>query len=263
MHNKEQKKYGIGSNVLFMLQTAWENAKSVVWLSLLLALLKVGIDLANLFLVPLILRKVEMTAPLAELLTMTAIFAVSLLVMNCLVGYLEENLIYGRIEVRCAVVRKINHKAFNTSYPNTKNPETLRLQTEAMNNCSSNNEPAELVWGTLTELLINGIGFVVYLILLMQVPPALTAVVVGTSALGFFVSRRINRWEYLHKEEKASYEKQLSYLIKKTESVKLAKDIRILGWHHGSTVYMHQRSARRRLLYPAGNLSIRGTVWWM
>ena len=170
-----------------------------------------------------------MTAPLAELLTMTAIFAVSLLVMNCLVGYLEENLIYGRIEVRCAVVRKINHKAFNTSYPNTKNPETLRLQTEAMNNCSSNNEPAEMVWGTLTELLINGIGFVVYLILLMQVPPALTAVVVGTSALGFFVSRRINRWEYLHKEEKASYEKQLSYLIKKTESVKLAKDIRIFG----------------------------------
>lgn len=229
MHNKEQKKYGIGSNVLFMLQTAWENAKSVVWLSLLLALLKVGIDLANLFLVPLILRKVEMTAPLAELLTMTAIFAVSLLVMNCLVGYLEENLIYGRIEVRCAVVRKINHKAFNTSYPNTKKPETLRLQTEAMNNCSSNNEPAEMVWGTLTELLINGIGFVVYLILLMQVPPALTAVVVGTSALGFFVSRRINRWEYLHKEEKASYEKQLSYLIKKTESVKLAKDIRIFG----------------------------------
>ena len=51
----------------------------------------------------------------------------------------------------------------------------------------------------------------------------------ATTAAGFFVSRRINSWGYRHREEESAYQKKIHYIAQKTESIQLAKDIRIFG----------------------------------
>lgn len=253
---KEKPRYGIWQCVRFMVRTAWHSVRSVLWLCIVFALLTVGINLAQLFIAPMVLQKVESLAPLGELLGTIGVFTAVLLMLSALLGYVDENIMYGRIDVRSAVISKINHKAYTTSYPNTRDPEVLRLHSEALRNCDSNDEAAEHIWRTLTGLLINIIGFGIYLCLLADVNLLLIALVAVTTVAGFFVSRHINEWEYRHKEEKAGYEKQLTYLVRKTESIQLAKDIRIFGlapWLNG--VYTATRRmadafvARRERVY--------------
>lgn len=229
MKSKQKPKYSIWQCVCFMVKTAWGSVRSVLWFSILFAILSVGINLAQLFIAPMVLQKVEALAPLGELLVTIGIFAGLLLVLNALMGYLDENIMYGRIDVRSEIIHMINHKAFTTSYPNTKDPAVLRLQNEALNNCDSNDEPSEHVWRTLTGLMINLFGFMVYLLLLTDMNLLLMGVVILTTVVGFFISRHINEWGYRHREERARYDKEMGYFVTKTESVKLAKDIRIFG----------------------------------
>ena len=229
MKSKQKPKYSIWQCVCFLVKTAWGSVRSVLWFSILFAVLSVGINMAQLFIAPMVLQKVEALAPLGELLATIGIFAGLLLVLNALMGYLNENIMYGRIDVRSEIIHMINHKAFTTSYPNTKDPAVLRLQNEALNNCDSNDEPSEHVWRTLTGLMINLFGFVVYLLLLTDVNLLLMGVVILTTVVGFFISRHINEWGYRHREERARYDKEMGYFVSKTESVKLAKDIRIFG----------------------------------
>ena len=229
MKSKQKPKYSIWQCVCFMVKTAWGSVRSVLWFSILFAIVSVGINLTQLFVAPIVLQKVEGLASLEELLITIGIFTIILLVLNAARGYVDENIMYGRIDVRSEIIHMINHKAFTTSYPNTKDPDVLRLQNEALNNCDSNDEPSEHVWHTLTGLLINLIGFVVYLCLLVDVNWLLMGVVILTTGAGFFVSRHINEWGYRHREERARYDKEMGYFVTKTESVKLAKDIRIFG----------------------------------
>lgn len=229
MKNKEKPKYSIWQCVCFMVKTAWGSVRSVLWLSITFALLSVGVNLAQLFVAPMVLQKVEALAPLGELLATIGIFTGLLLVLNALLGYVDENIMYGRIDVRSEIIHMINHKAFTTSYPNLKDPKVLQLHRQALQNCDSNDRPSEHIWHTLTGLMINLVGFVIYLCLLTDVNLFLIGVVVATTVIGFFVSRHINGWQYRHKEELMRYEKELGYLVSKTESVKLAKDIRIFG----------------------------------
>lgn len=229
MKRKEKPKYGMFQCVGFMVKMAWNHVRSVLWMNVVFALLMLGINLIQLFMAPMVLEKVEAMASLKELLGSIGIFAVILVVLNALLGYVSENIIYGRIDVRSAVISTINHKAYTTSYPNTKDPEVLRLHSEALGACSSNSDPAEHIWRTLTELLTNLLGFAVYLFVLVDVNPFLIGVVIVTTIVGFFVTRYINEWGYRHKDELAKYDKEINYLVNKTESVKLAKDIRIFG----------------------------------
>ncbi len=236
MKAKEKPKYSIWQCVCFMVKTAWQTVRSVLWLCAGYAVLSVGINLAQLFLAPMVLQKVETQAPLGELLGTIGIFSGALLVLNALLGYVSENIMYGRIDVRSKIICMLNHKAYTTSYPNTKDPEILRLHSAALGHCSGNGEAAEYIWHTLTSLLINVTGFAIYLCLLADVNLLLIGLVVVTTVAGFFVSRYINEWGYRYKDEKEGYNKELGYLTGKTESIKLAKDIRIFGlapWLNG------------------------------
>ena len=226
---KEKSKYGMFQCVSFMVKMAWNHVRSVLWLCIVFAVLTVGINLTQLFMAPMVLQKVESAVSLNELLANIGVFAGILLILNAVLGYVDENILYGRIDVRSAVISKINHKAYTTSYPNTRDPEVLRLHSEALKNCSSNSDAAENIWRTLTKLLINLLGFAIYLCLLADVNFWLMGLVIVTTTIGFFISRYINEWEYRHKEELAKYDKEISYLIGRTESIKLAKDIRIFG----------------------------------
>lgn len=229
MKNKEKPKYSIWQNVQYMLKLSWNHHKSVMWMCVLWAALSLGIQVVQLFLAPMVLEKVETAAPLPELLGTIGIFSLALVVLNGLLGYVDENILYGRISIRTIIINFINRKACTTSFPNSRNPEVLKLQAKALRYCDSNQEPTEHIWSTLTLILLNMSGFALYLTLLSDLSILLIVVVIATTIVGFFVSRYINAWGYRHREEEAEYDKKLRYLRNKSDSVVLAKDIRIFG----------------------------------
>ena len=226
---KQKPAYSVWQNVRFMVGRAWHSRKSVLWLCLASAGLALALNLAQLLIAPMVLARVEQHAPLAQLLGTIGGFALALILLNGLQGYVKQNTMFSRVDVRMNIISAINNKACTTSYPNTRDPAILRLFEKAKKACATNAHPAEHIWETLTQLLLNVAGFLVYLTLVSGLSPLLILVVTLTTAAGFFVSRRINEWGFLHREEESAYEKKIQYVRDKAESIHLAKDIRIFG----------------------------------
>ena len=226
---KTKPKYSVWQNVRFMLALAWRKGKDVLALCVLFAALSLGINLAQLFIAPVVLAQVEAHAPLSRLLWTIGGFALALILLNGLLGYVDQNTMFGRVRLRISIINDLNEKACTTSYPNTRDPKALKLFETAQDATRSNSRPAEHIWTTLTGLLLNLAGFAVYLTLLSGLDLGLIGVVAVTTAAGFFIGQRINAWGYRHREEESSYQKKIHYIAQKTESIQLAKDIRIFG----------------------------------
>ena len=226
---KTKPKYSVWQNVRFMLALAWHKGKDVLALCVLFAALSLGINLVQLFIAPVVLAQVEAHAPLSRLLWTIGGFALALILLNGLLGYVDQNTMFGRVRLRISIINDLNEKACTTSYPNTRDPKALKLFEKAQDATRSNSRPAEHIWTTLTGLLLNLAGFAVYLTLLSGLDLGLIGVVAVTTAAGFFISQRINAWGYHHREEESSYQKKIRYIAQNTESIQLAKDIRIFG----------------------------------
>ena len=250
--NRPKAARGVWQNVRFMLGLAWKRRKSVLWLCLAMAGVSLAINLAQLFIAPMVLAQVEAHVSLAGLLGTIGGFALALVVLNALMDYVKENTLIGRLDLRMSIISAINEKACTTSYPNTRDPAVLSLLEKAHATGSSNASPAEHIWETMTQLLLNLAGFGVYLALVSGLNPLVVVVVTLTTAVGFFVSRRINEWGYRHRKEESAYQKKLMYVRDQAESIHLAKDIRIFGLRdwvdslYQSTLRMYTAFINRR-----------------
>lgn len=110
MEKEKKKKHSIYECVSFMFNVAWSKVKSVIFRCILLALTTVILQVCQLYTTPIILAKVENSAPINELLVTILVITVVLLVINALLAYQKENVLYGRIEVRTNIVNLINPK---------------------------------------------------------------------------------------------------------------------------------------------------------
>ena len=226
---KEKPKYNTWRGVCYMVKKAWTTQKSVIWLCPVVIALQAGINVVQLFAAPQVLARIEQKAPLTQLLWTVIGFTLLSFLLEALKGYVDTNTLPGRVDVRSAVLEDLNRKTITTSYPNVRDKEIMEKLNNALNTTGSNSSAAEHIWTTLTNLLTNVVSFCIYMVLLSNLHPALMIVVLFTGLLGFAVSKRINEWEYRHREERGEIGRKLSYIMQNAQSVELAKDIRIFG----------------------------------
>lgn len=226
---KEKSAYSLPQNLRFMLRYAMRHARRVLVMGAALVVLQVAANLIQLFIAPEILRRVETAAPATELLGAIGAFTAALWAVSWLTQYLNGISLFGQVEVRSAIVKDVNEKASMTAYPNTLDPDIMKLKEKVADATGGNNQATEAVWTTLITLLTNMIGFVIYLILLRNLDPVLMLVVLLTTVVGFFVHQRAQRWRDSRWKQKAQYHKRINYILNKSQSVDLAKDVRIFG----------------------------------
>lgn len=226
---KVKPKYNTMQMVLWMLGQAWRRLKSVPIICVLLAATTVGLSLTELFVAPEILKKVETAAPVSELLITICIFTGLLFVLTWLKNYIQECSFCGRIDVRVDLLRQIEHKASSMSYPLILDVEAQKLHNKSQELTNGNDQPTEQIWKTLTSLLTNVAGFVIYLLMLTHLNPLLLTVVIITAAANFFASRYASQWQYSQQDRVNAFWGKWFYITNKSLSVPLAKDIRIFG----------------------------------
>ena len=181
MKHREKPKYSVRQNVCFMMRTAWEKRRRVPLLCVVVAAIKVALDLAQLYVTPEILTRVEQGVPVGELLTTIGFFTAALLLLQGAAAYCDAIRMPGEIDVRCAIIRMISRKSGETSYPNVHDSKILKLEEQAQRATSGNDDAAEHIWRTLTELLANLGGFAVYLLLFSRLSRFLILLVVLTA----------------------------------------------------------------------------------
>ena len=229
MKVKEKPKYNTFQNVAWMIKIAWGSKKRVLLFCILTAVLEVLFNLTQLYIAPEVLARVEQKAPMWELLTTIGVFTAALFLIQGFKQYIRENTLFPRVDVRSVVIGKIGRKCNMTSYPNTLDADFIKLREKSHAACNSNRAAAEYIWQTLTMLLKNIGGLIAYLTILSRMDAALLLAVIATCIAGFFVSRYTNNWRYARRDEEESYFQKKYYIRAKSESVELAKDIRIFG----------------------------------
>lgn len=229
MKDKTKPKYNAAQNVGWMVKIAWKVRRRVLFLCVAMAALEVANNLAQLYVAPEILSRVERHAPMGELLGTIALFTLALFLTMGLKDYFKKIALFPRVDVRSNIVGMIGRKCNMTSFPNTLEAKFIKLREKAHQSTQSNDEATDLVWETLTELMQNVGGFLVYLTILSRLNEALLGVIVATCVAGFLLSRHSDNWEFRHRDEEESCYAKKSYIRRKAESVELAKDIRIFG----------------------------------
>lgn len=226
---KKKPKYNEFQTVGWMISLAWKKDRSVLWVALLIPMIAVALNLAQLFVAPAILGKVETAAPLEELLGTILFFTAALFLLLGLQAFVETRFQIGPIEVRMEVIDLLNQKSCVTSYPNRLSTKFDEAESLAFEATMSNWAASEHIWKTLSAILENVAGFVIYLALLSNLEPVLLLVVLATSAAGFFISRWTSEWSNRHKEEREKANNEINYISRTAKNLELAKDIRIFG----------------------------------
>ena len=183
-------KYNMLQNAWFMIKLAWTaKEKKVIILSLLVACLAVTSNLVNLYLSPTILAVVERQAPVSELVLTIVLFVVGMMLLAAASAYVNTNTIFGRITLRTEFIALINTKASTTSYPNIDDGKFSKLRSKASEVCGNNAAATEAIWGTLSSLTQNILGFAIYVAILSSVQPLLLLVILATTTVGYFINR--------------------------------------------------------------------------
>lgn len=227
---KEKPKYNLFQNTGYMIGKAWKHTRSVLWVVLAIVAVTVLQSLAGLYIAPVVLEKVEAHAPLAVLLRTILLFALSLLMLSALSGFLSMRTTWKRSLLRVLIFGiEIHSKFWLTSYPHIEDPDFLKKADACMDAMGGNNTCLESVWNTLTSLSSDILRFVIYLLLLTGMHPLLIVLVLGTSAASYFLTKRANNWVFEHRKERSGYDQKLRFITTHARDRALAKDVRIFG----------------------------------
>ena len=229
MKEKKKPKYNMLQNIAWMVGHAWEIRKRVLFYVLALAVLEVLYNLTQLYVAPEILRCVEQAESLSELLVTIGAFSIALFFIIGFREYIDENVMFARVDVRSHIIGLVGRKSNMTSYPNNMNTEFIKLRERAHLTTEGNREATERIWETLTRLLQDVGGLVVYLMILSHLDAWILLLVIATCIVGFFVSAYVDNWKFTHRSEEDKLYAKKIYIRGKAESITLAKDIRIFG----------------------------------
>ncbi|MDE7276409.1 MAG: hypothetical protein K2N98_06085, partial [Lachnospiraceae bacterium] len=226
---KTTAKYGMLSNSLFMVRAALEIRPRVLVLTILQALFVVAGSLLELYVTPTILGSLERHDALGELLGIISFFALGIMAVYALSGYLEKNQMFARTPVRFLITCKMWKKAGSCSYPVRESQDFIRSYAKSMDASHGNISPTEDIWNTFAKIMQNLLGFAIYLYLLTHVDLVIVAVTVVLAAAGYLVNTYLNGWGYRHRQEEADIKNRFFYFRGKTRDRLLAKDVRIFG----------------------------------
>lgn len=229
MKNKEKPKYNTLQNIRWMVSVAWNSRRRVLAFCALTAALEILLNLTQLYIAPEVISRVEQKSPMWLLLTTIGVFTATLFLISGVKEYINQNTLLARVDVRSSIIGKVADKCNMTSYPNTLKSDFIKMREKAHMACEGNNQATEHIWQTLTILLKNIGGLIVYLTILSRIDTVLLLVVIATCFAGFLISRYTGNWRYARRDEEEQYYQKKYYLRSKSESVELAKDIRIFG----------------------------------
>ena len=258
---EDRPKYNMWQNTVWMIRNAWKTKKSVLWICLLLIGIKLCENFVNLFLTPSILRTVEISAPLTEVVLTILCFLGGAMLLSAVRSYIETSTVFGRIEIRTNIMRRISTKAMTTSYPNIEDTDKLQKISYSYCTTGGNASATEAIWETLRGTVGHIIGFVIYLLMLTLVDPVLIVLTAATCIFEYFMSKHINDWWYKNRKEDERYASYLNYLMDKAKDTRYAKDIRLFGMRDWlGDIYDNTMALYHKFLARGEKFSIRGDL---
>lgn len=226
-----KKRSSVWKTLQFMMReaAACKHAE-LPYMCMLWAVLSVAINIAELFLAPVILGKISSQAPVAELLAAVGIFIITLLLLHAAKALAVNFFYFGDGPVQYQLRERVSDKHLTTSYPNTESTELRELYNKANASVQMGGSNAvRAFWNSLTDLLISVLSFGLCFMLLANLHPVLMVVIVISAVVSLWLNQRIMAYYAAHRGEELAVLNQMSYLRQQEQNLEAAKDIRLFG----------------------------------
>lgn len=226
-----KKRSSVWSTLRFLMREAAECKHA--WLPfacILFAVLSVVINVAELFLAPVILGKISNQAAVAELLSAVGIFTITLLLLHGGKAIANNACHFGEAPLQYHLRERVSNKHLTTSYPNTENTQQRELYNKASASVQMGGTNAQRAfWESSTQLLIAVLSFAVCFMLLVNLHPVLMVVIVASAVVSLWLNQRIMAYYATHRGEELKVLNQMNYIRQQEQNREAAKDIRLFG----------------------------------
>lgn len=226
---KEKLKYNVWQNSVYVIKAAWARDKTVLLVVLAQILLTVAISVVALYLPKTVVAQITGHVSV-HTLTMTVLgFTAVTVLLQAAKRYLDDTAQPRRAGLRVSVGHDILSKIIETDFTNLEKKDFTDAKQKANDVTGSNNTATEQIYYTFANLGANGLGFVVYIVLLIAVNPWVLLITAATTLVGVWARNRANRWRHAHDAESAGYNKRLNYVNWLGNNYNMAKDIRLFA----------------------------------
>ena len=162
-----------------------------------------------------------------NLLLVTTAFTLSLAILTGLQKYLDKLIYWNKFKMNDFFLQMVSRKGLTTDYRNQENEHFRKLQSESFSSCNGNFSYYAQTYDSAVLFFSNLAGFVAFTGILMSLNPLLILFLCATTLISFILNRRLLKWVDTNNEEKVGYEQRMQYIIRASDDIQAAKDIRL------------------------------------
>ena len=226
---KEKPKYNILQNSVYVIKTTWSRDKTVLFVILAKIVLTIALSITGLFLPKIVIAQIISGVQVNTLVITALAFTAITVIMQASKHYIDSAFDFRRWILRSKVSYDILTKDITTDYANLENEKYNHLKEKSMLQTRYNNCSTEQIYDTFTNIGINVLGFITYIILLVSVNPFVLLITAVTTIFGVLVRLWANKWVYDHNWETSNF--GTLYYINNgvARNYIMAKDIRMFA----------------------------------
>ncbi|MCL2663874.1 MAG: ABC transporter ATP-binding protein/permease [Oscillospiraceae bacterium] len=226
---KEKPKYNVWQNTIYLLRIAFERKRFTPIVLAVQSLLATAIPTVAMFLPMTVVALILREANAGMLVVTVTAFTVAIAALQATKSYLNAVSRAQRNSLRHSQIHGMLDLTLTTDYVNLEKKAYTDAKVKAEQVTASPFEAAQQIYYSLENICTNVLGFVIYTILLVQINPLILLLTAATTAAGFFVRRKANKWRHDNDKEEAGYNKRTNYISYVGLNISIAKDIRLFA----------------------------------
>ena len=213
-------------NIWYCIKKTSEWYFALLVLYIILTLVNATIPILSAFLPKLVIEKLTLGSDIKGLIGTIMVFMGSIAVLTGVSKFLTKYLYFEKFSINVHYLKLVANKGLTTDYINQENGIFRKLQEESFL-CCNGHSPLTQVYDVLQSLGTSVLGIAVFSAVLYKLNVAVILFIVVTTAVSFYLNKRVVKWTDEHSKERMSYVQRLNYINAISGDARSAKDIRL------------------------------------
>lgn len=232
----QKKLYPMFSNIAYSLKMHWQTKRSTLVSCAIAVIVGVALPFTGMLLPKVVIDQLTIGSSPWQFMLSVGSLASVLIGLNYIKGYTDEivNNAVGTIASYNAPV-KLMTKIMTMDYELLESPSFVKLGETAGRAMQNNHTPAHNIPRTLVRLFVNGLGFLLYGMVIVSIHPVIILLLIFSAVINWIFLSDARRYEKNTREKRSKISSKIWHIQRVTKDPAGAKDIRL----YALTVLFH------------------------
>lgn len=241
-NNKQNNTYGFVSNLIFMIREQWNFEKTGVFVPFVKIPADVAVSLLSIWIPKVVLDAISHSAPVHEFVILISSLTMALMFLMYVSYYTEQSIYMKSVRIwNLHFYVQKQWKIVDMDYSLFASPAG-KTSIERSHQALNRNVHVNMVsfYPHFIELMKNIFGFISYCTILLMLNPIIIPLLLLSYVIDVLLVLYIEKWQHRTKDAQAKIDRQLDYVIYRTNDSSLAKDIRMYNmktWINGMSKF--------------------------